>query len=63
MPYASDKQRKFMYSQHPEIAARYEKEGKNKVVKSESRSNSRKASSSAATPKTAKKATPKRGKK
>lgn len=33
MPYASDKQRKFMYAKHPEIAARYEKEGKNKVVK------------------------------
>lgn len=33
VPYASDKQRKFMYSQHPEIAAKYEKEGKNKVVK------------------------------
>lgn len=33
MPYASDKQRRFMYSQHPEIAKKYEKEGKNKVVK------------------------------
>lgn len=32
MPYASDKQRKFMYAKHPEIAKRYEKEGKNKVV-------------------------------
>ncbi len=28
MPYASDKQRKFMYAKHPEIAKRYEKEGK-----------------------------------
>jgi hypothetical protein len=33
MPYESEKQRKFMYAKHPEIAKRYEKEGKNKVVK------------------------------
>lgn len=33
MPYESDKQRRYMYSQHPEIAKKYEKEGKNKVVK------------------------------
>lgn len=33
MPYASDKQRKFMYSQKPEIAKKFEKEGKAGVVK------------------------------
>lgn len=33
MPYESEKQRRFMYAKHPEIAARYAKEGKNKVVK------------------------------
>ncbi len=33
MPYASDKQRKFMYSQKPEIAKKFEKEGKANVVK------------------------------
>lgn len=33
MPYASDKQRKFMYAKHPEIAKRFEKEGKANVVK------------------------------
>lgn len=33
MPYASDKQRKFMYAKHPEIAKRFEKEGKAGVVK------------------------------
>ncbi len=32
MPYASDKQRRFMYAKHPDIAKRYEEEGKNKVV-------------------------------
>jgi hypothetical protein len=26
MPYASDKQRKFMHARHPEIAARWDKE-------------------------------------
>lgn len=31
MPYASDKQRRFMYAKHPEIAKRYEKEGKSNV--------------------------------
>lgn len=33
MPYASDKQRRFMYSQKPEIAKKFEKEGKSGVVK------------------------------
>lgn len=33
MPYKSEKQRKFMYSQHPEIAKRFEKEGKNYINK------------------------------
>lgn len=31
MPYASEKQRRFMYAKHPEIAKRYEKEGKNHI--------------------------------
>lgn len=35
MPYASEKQRKFMYSQHPAIAKRWEKEGKNHIKKTE----------------------------
>jgi len=34
MPYASDKQRKFMYAKHPEIAKKFEKEGKAYVKKS-----------------------------
>ena len=33
MPYVSEKQRKMIYAKHPKIAAKYEKEGKNKVVK------------------------------
>lgn len=33
MPYASQKQRKFMYSQHPEIAKKWAKEGKNYIKK------------------------------
>ena len=33
MPYVSDKQRRFMHSQHPEIAARWDKEGKGYVKK------------------------------
>lgn len=33
MPYASDKQRKYMHAKHPEIAARWDKEGKGKVAK------------------------------
>jgi hypothetical protein len=33
MPYVSEKQRKFMYSQHPEIAARWDAEGKNYIEK------------------------------
>lgn len=33
MPYASDKQRKFMYAKHPDIAKKFEKEGKANVVK------------------------------
>ena len=28
MPYASDKQRKFMHARHPKIAARWDKEEK-----------------------------------
>ena len=31
MPYASEKQRKFMWSQHPEIAKKWEKSGKGYV--------------------------------
>jgi hypothetical protein len=34
MPYASAKQRRFMYSQKPEIASRWDKEGKNYIAKS-----------------------------
>lgn len=33
MPYASEKQRKFMYAKHPEIAERWDKEGKNYIGK------------------------------
>jgi len=33
MPYVSEKQRQFMYAQHPEIAARWDAEGKNYVEK------------------------------
>lgn len=33
MPYASDRQRKFMYAKHPDIAKKFEKEGKANVVK------------------------------
>lgn len=32
MPFKSEKQRRFMYSQHPEIAQRWAKEGKGYVV-------------------------------
>jgi len=31
MPYVSEKQRKFMYSQHPKIAKRWNMEGKNYI--------------------------------
>lgn len=31
MPYKSIRQRKFMYSQYPEIAKRWDKEGKNYI--------------------------------
>lgn len=31
MPYASEKQRKFMYARHPEIAKKWDKEGKNYI--------------------------------
>lgn len=31
MPYASEKQRRFMYAKHPEIAKRWDKEGKNYI--------------------------------
>jgi hypothetical protein len=34
MPYASAKQRKYMYWAHPEIAKRWDKEGKNYISKS-----------------------------
>ena len=33
MPYASDKQRKFMHAKHPKIAARWDKEAKAKPKK------------------------------
>jgi hypothetical protein len=33
MPYFSEKQRRFMYAKHPEIAERWDKEGKNYVKK------------------------------
>ena len=33
MPFVSEKQRRFMYSKHPEIAKRWAKEGKANVVK------------------------------
>ena len=33
MPYASDKQRRFMYAKHPDIAKRREAEGKAYVTK------------------------------
>lgn len=33
MPYKSDKQRKFMHAQHPEIAKRWDKETGGKVEK------------------------------
>jgi len=31
MPYVSEKQRKFMHARHPEIAKRWDKEGKGYV--------------------------------
>lgn len=31
MPFVSDKQRRYMYSQKPDIAKKYEKEGKNYI--------------------------------
>ena len=34
MPFVSEKQRKFMFSQHPDIAKRWAKEGKAYVKKS-----------------------------
>lgn len=37
MPYKSAKQRRFMYSQHPEIAEKWSKEGKNYVSKKSSK--------------------------
>lgn len=33
MPYTSDKQRKYMHTKHPKIAARWDKETGGKVVK------------------------------
>ena len=33
MPYVSDKQRRYMHSQHPEIAAKWDKEAKKKKKK------------------------------
>lgn len=32
MPYKSEKQRRFMYSQHPDIAKRWDEEGENRIV-------------------------------
>lgn len=43
MPYASEKQRRYMYSQHPDIAKRWDSEGKNHIQK---RSTSRKSTRS-----------------
>ena len=34
MPYASEKQRRFMYSQHPRIAKKWNAEGNNYIKKS-----------------------------
>lgn len=31
MPYASEKQRRFMYSQHPDIAKKWDAEGENRI--------------------------------
>jgi hypothetical protein len=36
MPYASDKQRKYMHAKHPDIAARWDKKYGGKVVKKKS---------------------------
>lgn len=33
MPYKSEAQRKFMYARHPEIAKKWDREGKNYVKK------------------------------
>lgn len=33
MPYRSEKQRRFMHAQHPDIAARWDRETGGKVVK------------------------------
>jgi hypothetical protein len=33
MPYSSEKQRRFMYAKHPNIAKKWAKEGKNYVKK------------------------------
>lgn len=33
MPYASEKQRRYMYANHPQIAKRWDKEGKNYIEK------------------------------
>ncbi len=38
MPYESEKQRRFMYSQKPEIAKRWDEEGKN-YIRGERREN------------------------
>ncbi len=64
MPYESDKQRRFMYAKHPDIAKKREAEGKAyvkpKPKKSDgSKSPSRKSSGSAGSSKAA----PKKGKK
>lgn len=32
MPFKSDKQRRYMYAKHPEIASRWQKEGKGNVA-------------------------------
>jgi hypothetical protein len=32
VPYRSEKQRRFMYARHPDIAARWDREGKNYVA-------------------------------
>jgi hypothetical protein len=37
MPYVSDKQRRYMHSQHPDIAARWDKEMRKKGTRKKTR--------------------------
>lgn len=41
MPYASDRQRKFMHAKHPDIAARWDREYGGKVEKSNGKAKSK----------------------